>query len=565
MKNRGKLICVLVLSSFLLLLTLYYSRMAGTVVLSASPSRAGAGPALSARIPSGREEQTVGVFLAGEDQSYLFLPCYAEGKRLKLDAALQDEAVQDAVVQETESGRTANGGGQNDTRPGTFGLRVQNGMSLWAGGRQLTVLTGSRIPSVFLTLKQELSWLEADQENIGSGAAAIVSPEGEVLYSGSLEQIHGRGNTSWEQEKKPFSIRLEDSVSLFGLRSARKFSLVSSTDRTFLRNTISNEMGEQLGLITAGRQLVELYINGAYQGVYEFCEKIDTGLTGIYDLEQDTEELNRSRRPPQQLTTGVFLDDWNHSVTGKWWDLAVDPADITGGYLLEAEDSTRYAAGLSGFTLNSGGYFVPKSPELLSEKQYAYLSAYLQDCETAMVESVGAEDYGRLPAYIDLPSFRAKYLLEEVSKNIDCSASSQFFYKDRNSLLTAGPPWDYDWAYGVVRSYGDIDFADPEGFSARDVPGAFVWWQLLYFNDAFYRDMTQTYRTQLYPWLGELIASRLPEWEDWLADSAVMDYARWDTQGPSRPEEYRQEYHGQVAAVAGFLAQRKEFLAREWA
>ena len=204
-----------------------------------------------------------------------------------------------------------------------------------------------------------------------------------------------------------------------------------------------------------------------------------------------------------------------------------------------------------------------------------YISSYVQECENVMRESVGLDDYQALSAYIDIPSFVGKYLVEEVSKNIDCSSTSQYFYKDQDGLLHAGPVWDYDWAYGVERIQEEIDYMDPTGFSARDIPGSLIWWQLLYYNNAFYQDVVSLYESVLYPWLNELVETGLIQWAQELSASAVMDYLRWgrvnnDSQETSLSpaaltEAARQAYMDQVEQVRSFLAARKEFLYGEWA
>ena len=244
---------------------------------------------------------------------------------------------------------------------------------------------------------------------------------------------------------------------------------------------------------------------------------------------------------------------------------------------------------------------VSKSPEYLSEAQYQYISSYVQECENVMRESVGLNDYETLSSWIDIPSFVGKYLVEEVSKNIDCSSTSQYFYKDRDGLLYAGPVWDYDWAYGVERIQEGIDYMDPTGFSARDIPGSLIWWQLLYYNNAFYQDVVSLYENVLYPWLNELVETTLSQWAQELSASAVMDYLRWGRvsggEGPSPGADFgtseeagsekpgsktipsgaedsstaflvetaRQAYLDQVEQVRSFLAARKEFLYGEWA
>ena len=517
-------------------------------------------PVITAQLTSGETSISIDAWCSDTGEYYLFLPSWAEGR----------------LIQTEGSGlQTVSGEGSK-----SFSLPIlSSGQSFrLEGGQTLTILTGSQIPSVYLTLKHDLSHISSDQEQSDSGQALILSGDGETVYAGGLEKIKGRGNTSWEQEKKPYNITLQDSVTLPGMTGqTTDYSLVSSSDLTFLRNRISNEMGELAGTGSMACIRVNLYINNSFEGVYELYQRITPENMNLSDLEELTEQANplRSEESLNQLTTGLTLDDWNQSITGKWWDYENNPENITGGYILEADNAMRYSGEASGFILESGAYMVAKSPAYLSEAQYQYISSYVQECENVMRESVGLDDYQALSAYIDIPSFVGKYLVEEVSKNIDCSSTSQYFYKDQDGLLHAGPVWDYDWAYGVERIQEEIDYMDPTGFSARDIPGSLIWWQLLYYNNAFYQDVVSLYESVLYPWLNELVETGLTQWAQELSASAVMDYLRWGrvsvggeasaSSTANLMEAAGQAYMDQVAQVRSFLSARKEFLYSEWA
>lgn len=517
-------------------------------------------PVITAQLTSGETSISIDAWCSDTGEYYLFLPSWAEGR----------------LIQTEGSGlQTVSGEGSK-----SFSLPIlSSGQSFrLEGGQTLTILTGSQIPSVYLTLKHDLSHISSDQEQSDSGQALILSGDGETVYAGGLEKIKGRGNTSWEQEKKPYNITLQDSVTLPGMTGqTTDYSLVSSSDLTFLRNRISNEMGELAGTGSMACIRVSLYINNSFEGVYELYQRITPENMNLTDLEELTEQANplRSEESLNQLTTGLTLDDWNQSITGKWWDYENNPENITGGYILEADNAMRYSGEASGFILESGAYMVAKSPAYLSEAQYQYISSYVQECENVMRESVGLNDYQALSAYIDIPSFVGKYLVEEVSKNIDCSSTSQYFYKDQDGLLHAGPVWDYDWAYGVERIQEEIDYMDPTGFSARDIPGSLIWWQLLYYNNAFYQDVVSLYESVLYPWLNELVETGLIQWAQELSASAVMDYLRWGrvsvggeasaSSTATLMEAAGQAYMDQVEQVRSFLSARKEFLYSEWA
>lgn len=559
MDKNKKVMGLFLLLGIFLLFCFSAMKQSHTVYISI---RSGDGdvPVITAQLTSGETSISIDAWCSDTGEYYLFLPSWAEGRLIQTEGSgLQ-----------TVSGESSK----------SFSLPIlSSGQSFrLEGGQTLTILTGSQIPSVYLTLKHDLSHISSDQEQSDSGQALILSGDGETVYAGGLEKIKGRGNTSWEQEKKPYNITLQDSVTLPGMTGqTTDYSLVSSSDLTFLRNRISNEMGELAGTGSMACIRVNLYINNSFEGVYELYQRITPENMNLTDLEELTEQANplRSEESLNQLTTGLTLDDWNQSITGKWWDYENNPENITGGYILEADNAMRYSGEASGFILESGAYMVAKSPAYLSEAQYQYISSYVQECENVMRESVGLDDYQALSAYIDIPSFVGKYLVEEVSKNIDCSSTSQYFYKDQDGLLHAGPVWDYDWAYGVERIQEEIDYMDPTGFSARDIPGSLIWWQLLYYNNAFYQDVVSLYESVLYPWLNELVETGLTQWAQELSASAVMDYLRWGrvsvggeasaSSTATLMEAAGQAYMDQVEQVRSFLSARKEFLYSEWA
>ena len=61
-----------------------------------------------------------------------------------------------------------------------------------------------------------------------------------------------------------------------------------------------------------------------------------------------------------------------------------------------------------------------------------------------------------------MPSFIDYFILSEVSRNVDAYKKSRFFFKNKNvkdSLLYAGPVWDFDWAWKNIREciYSDTN------------------------------------------------------------------------------------------------------------
>ena len=441
-------------------------------------------------------------------------------------------------------------------------ISKQDGTYVINEDNQLYVLYGSEIPSVYISLKKDLSYITQDKSHVDSGHITFLSPEGRLEYTGDLDEIKGRGNTSWELDKKPFQMKLTRSVEVYDIPVTNEFVLVSARDYSFLRNKISNEIAKCLEGFTLSFAHVDLYINNEYQGIYELWNKLEPETLGITNLEESNKAATDTLHVSKQLTTEVYLDDWNNTVTGKWWDYNDCSENITGGYILEVDFPLRYVEEASGFTLDSGGYMVSKSPKYLSVEQYEYISEYIKECEKLFYEGINEDNYDLLCDYIDVKSFIIKYLVEEISKNLDCSNTSQYFYKDKDNVLCAGPVWDYDSAYGAISNEGDIDFLSPTGFAAKEDSGFFKWWQLLYYNSDFYNEMTYNYNHILYPYLDELTESLIPQWETTLMDSVIMNSLKWKR--ATSIEAAREEYQQQVDDVSEFIKIRKDFLYNEW-
>jgi len=64
----------------------------------------------------------------------------------------------------------------------------------------------------------------------------------------SLEYIRGRGNSTWEESKKPFKFKLNTKANLLGMGKGKHWILLANSyDDTLLRNRIAAYMGRRLG------------------------------------------------------------------------------------------------------------------------------------------------------------------------------------------------------------------------------------------------------------------------------------------------------------------------------
>ena len=295
-----------------------------------------------------------------------------------------------------------------------------------------------------------------------TGSMLFVKPDGSVVYNGELTQIKGRGNTTWRVgDKKPYQIKLDKKTDLMetGEKSNKAKTwvlLANANDVTLLRNMVALELAQALGLKeTPECRFVDLYYDGEYRGNYLLCEKVEIngGRVDITKLEDDIEDAN----PGVDLGELPLARGQNkYGNPFQYVQGVKEPADITGGYLLEL-DGAYYSSERCWFG-TSAGYFVVKGPENLSLIQMLYISELMQEAiNSCNASGTNAQTGLAVEDYIDVDSFAKMYLLNEFSKNIDWSASSTYFYlpsivdlaKGYKHVFYAGPAWDFDSAFGI--------------------------------------------------------------------------------------------------------------------
>lgn len=224
-------------------------------------------------------------------------------------------------------------------------------------------------------------------------------------------KIRGRGHSSWELEKKPYKIKFDSKVSLFGLPKAKEWVLLANhIDRSLIRNTLALNMGSLLNhmLFMPHSYLVNVFMNGQYQGVYSLSEQIEV-KKGRIEGEKDSKETDTD-------------------------------------YLLELggdEEATSF--GTNTFFSDFELFVEIKNPDsdVLTEEQYNYIVSYMQQMENAVRNLSGYEEY------IDIPSLIDWFLLNEFSYNTDGTfRRSNYFLKKKGGKLYVATAWDFDYAFG---------------------------------------------------------------------------------------------------------------------
>ena len=78
--------------------------------------------------------------------------------------------------------------------------------------------------------------IDADRSYTESAVYTVRTADGAVQSGGSC-RIHGRGHSSWDMDKKSYSLNLEEAAGLLGMAPAGKWALVSNAmDDSMLRS-----------------------------------------------------------------------------------------------------------------------------------------------------------------------------------------------------------------------------------------------------------------------------------------------------------------------------------------
>ena len=399
-------------------------------------------------------------FSQWEDCRYIFLPATANRQNLIISYAaggqtvyLNDQAVQSGA--QTNLLATAD----------TFTLRVGN-----TEYGEVRVMQ-SNLGCVYISTSHGgLTYLDTHKTYTETGSTLILDADGKIQYSGDMEKLKSHGNSSWDYgqsadgsvQKRPYNLKLPEKANLYGMGKAKKWTLLGNyLDHSELRNAVAFSMAEQAGIeYTMDYVFVDLYSDGEYRGTYQLCERvqIQKNRVNITDLEEATEKLNtKALSEYDHLSYGAGLTDYLEN-SYKFYNIPNDPADITGGYLMQFQLYNRYGGTESGFVTSRGQAVDLKSPEYASRAQVEYIRSFMQDLEDAIYSETGYNSKGRhYSDYIDMDSLILYYLVEEITMDADGTWASFYFYKESDSKgdgkLHCAPVWDFDLGYiNFIRS-----------------------------------------------------------------------------------------------------------------
>ena len=397
-----------------------------------------------------------------------------------------------------------------------------------------------------------------DEPKIGS--VTSISVAGDGVFEGNMG-IEYRGATSQELfPKKSYGLETWDengediAVSLLGFPEEEDWILYGPySDKSLVRNILIYDLSRDIGRYASRSLFVELTLNGVYQGVYVFMEK----------LKRDSERIDISK-----------LDDDENS--GE---------DLTGGYILKIDKTAGNNLGegyndlnsfVSAYPPNNASslqsiYFLYEYPDAedITIEQKAYISQYVADFEAALASDDFTDPDTGYAAYIDTESFIDFFLLNELSNNVDAYRLSTFMYKDKNEKLKMGPIWDFNLAFGNANycNGGDVNVWAYK-FNER-CPDDFwlvpFWWERFFEDPAFVAKVKERWTTLRAGALADAsIQAKIDDYVSELSKAGAIEtnFETWPVLGVHIwPNSFvATTYEGEVSFLRDWMGERLTWL-----
>lgn len=248
---------------------------------------------------------------------------------------------------------------------------------------------------------------------------ATIKFDGMGIFPSMTETVNikGRGNTSWNFDKKPYRLKFSKKVKPFGMKAGKNWVLLANNrSGSLMTNAIGMKAANLIGTAYPNHIIpVELYMNGEYRGNYNITEKVGFANNCI-----------------------EFRDE-SDAVLLEFDSNGGDPADQT-------FKSITY-----------GKYKLPvivKSPTFSEGKTNLTLTEVKNDFNQFLTKLQNGEPISDI-VEID---YLARYLM---ANEVICN--TEFFYpksdfcfreslKSDTSKYVFGPVWDLDYGFGYPKS-----------------------------------------------------------------------------------------------------------------
>lgn len=478
------------------------------------------------------------------DQYYVFLPSYASLDTVSVSHKTGCSFYLDGKYYNADSSL------EEITLDRVYQAEIKNSLGFTVCSADIIFMKAEKLPTLSLTLVDgTLDDVHKDKEKNLTGYATMIEPNSTVNYMGQFGQFHGRGNSSWDQKKKPYALEFDQETELLNMGKHQKYTLIANAmDESGLRNKLVYDAAEAIGLQNHVKsEYVDLYVNGDYVGLYLLTNKVSIfeNNPDVVDLEANTQSMNQyplnSYETFEKYVNGIYI---------KGYSIDSNPADITGSYLIEFELDDRVKNESNLFITRMGQNITVKVPAYASEAQMDYISGYIQNME----DKLGTDEILNI---IDEDSWEKYYLIQETFANI--SRTSYFFYKNPDAegvQLISGPIWDFDLSMGT--------HYDNENTSPYQLHCNWGWFEKYNSNETCMNGIKEEYANVVRPIMQEVIRNWIDKYQSLIEKSYLMNEVRWEGIQYNWWVNHYDTQQGHSDYLKQYLTERLKYLDYLW-
>lgn len=302
---------------------------------------------------------------------------------------------------------------------------------------------------------------------------AILSISGGGVYEDFTDsvQIKGRGNNSWNYNKKSYRLKFSKKVKPFGLTKGKSWVLLANPQHgSLMVNAIAMKIGQLSGAKYTNHIIpVELYINKKYQGSYIFTEKVGLSNNSV-DVDEEVGCM---------LELDSYYDE-DFKFRSTYSNL---PVNIKEPELLEEETTAVSSSVLQSMLNDNCKNTIPsqKFPNssltatIISNHNAKNTKFNAIKTQFNKLDSIVCNN-GDLRDILDLDAAARFVLVNDMALNREILLpKSTFLWKDdiyaKESKFTFGPVWDYDYAFGYINKKYFVDVTRGNLISNGDLAG----------------------------------------------------------------------------------------------
>lgn len=493
MKMIQKYLCLLVFTAALV-----------CIVVLAAPQAAEPLPCFVVQGVEGAPAQNISTFDANNGNYYVFLPSYADLDQVTVFLPQS----QTFGVDEIPLSDAMDCSRFELETPYVFTRDQQQIGALW-------FFRSANVATLYIdTVSGNMKYLHQNKDHKETASVLLYTTEGKIGLSDERSTLTGRGNASWEYDKRPYTLTLSADASVLDMAPAAKWVLLANAaDETNLNNKLVMDLASRVGTQWVPEsRWVDLYLNGEYSGLYLLTEKI---------------EVHGNR-------------------------LAIDTD--SGDFLCRIDLDERWATLQNPFSTGAGRTVEISAPKILKEGDQSHIESRVRALEQEIFSGADL----RKSTVLDLDSWVRRYLIDEISANIDADLASSYFYCS-DGILFAGPLWDYDMTLGNFPRN-----QDPHAFIAKNPHKSdslhSAYYGALYQNESFHDRMVEIYRTEFTPVLQELLNGEIDYLIDFLRDASQANSLRWRSMYDHLPADVVHT----PSALKDYFSRRIRFLDSAW-